>query len=77
MKKNETFKWALFVLLMIWGFVSFLLLAGDADPVHRVDLFTWAAMKLAAAVSLIACYRTVRGCYRRRLLPDIVYTVEE
>lgn len=70
-------KWVLFTLLMLWGFISIALLSGDEDPIRHIALFEWFAMKFTAAISFVACYKVMRYCFRRGLLPDIVYTVKE
>lgn len=69
--KNKLIKWTLLSVLSIWGCVSFMLLAGDENPLEPMTLSRFFLIKLCAAASLYLCYSTGKWLYKSGYLPDI------
>lgn len=58
MKQNsKIIQWLVFSLLWIWGFVSFIFLAGEEDPMNPLSFEKFFLIKGAAGLSLYLCYR--------------------
>lgn len=62
-------KWFRMQGLIIWGVLSFIVVAGDkADDVTTIQFL---AVKAAGMLSLSLCYVTIRRLHRKGLLPEI------
>lgn len=67
-----TFKqWAILSAVCFVGLFAFMMLAGDENPEQPLSLTYFIIIKVAALTVLIICYRVLRWCNRKGLLPDI------
>ena len=58
-------------LLLVWGFISFIILAGEDIPGQPMSDLKFYGSKLIAMASLWLCYRTGRWLNKKGLLPEI------
>lgn len=67
-----TFKqWAILSAVCLVGIFALMILVGDEDPEHPQSLTYFVIVKAVALAVLIICYRVLRWCNRKGLLPDI------
>lgn len=64
-------KWVYMTALCLWGFASFLFLAGDEDPYNPMPMGKFFLIKGVALLSFLAYCYVVRLMHRRGLLPDV------
>lgn len=77
MKNNKIKQNLLMYLLLIWGFISFLILAGEDTPGQPMSDLQFYGSKLGAMASLWLCYRTGQWLNKKGLLPEIKEEEEE
>lgn len=75
MEKNKTqrskaVQWAAICLLGIWGFLSFIVLAGEEDPRDPMPLGEFFLIKAGAMASLLICFYVGKRLHRARYLPE-------
>lgn len=58
-------------LLFVWGFISFLILAGEDIPGQPMSDLKFYGSKLIAMASLWLCFRTGQWLNKKGLLPEI------
>ena len=68
---SKATKWALLSTLCIWGFISFMMLAGEENPLEPMSLNRFILIKLCAAISAYLCYLAGKWLYKSGYLPDI------
>ena len=72
MKQYSKFiQWLVFTLLGIWGFFSFIILAGEEDPMNPLSIEKFFLMKGAAGLSLYLCYRLGSWLNSKGLIPEM------
>ena len=65
-------QWVILTLLMLWGFASFLVLAGeDAPGEPPTPLREFLLIKAGALASFGLCFLVGRWLNRKGLLPDV------
>lgn len=69
--KSKIIQWLVFSLLGIWGFISFIILAGDEDPINPLSLEKFFLIKGAAGLSLYLCVRIGSCLNSKGLIPEI------
>ena len=57
--------------LMLWGLISFMVLAGDENPMNPMPWGEFFLIKTAALVSLALCVLTGKALNKKGLLPDV------
>lgn len=75
MEKNKTqrskaVRWATLWVLGIWGFISFIVLAGEEDPNNPLSLGEFFFMKVGAMASLLICFYVGKRLHRAGYLPE-------
>lgn len=70
MKRTEITKWILMSFLFVWGFISFIFLAGEENPAHPLTFGQFVAMKAGALLSLYLCFLCGRWFSKKGLLPE-------
>lgn len=75
MEKNDTkrlriIQWAALWILGIWGFLSFIVLAGEEDPANPMPFGRFFLIKASAMLSLVLCYYVGKWLHRAGYLPD-------
>lgn len=72
MKQHSKFtQWLVFSLLGLWGFFSFIILAGEEDPVNPLSLEKFFLIKGAAGLSLYLCIRLGSWLNSNGLIPEM------
>lgn len=71
MKRMKTIKYTNLGLLFIWGFVSFLFIAGDEHYSDPQPLVKFIFVKGCALLSLGLCFLTGNRLGRKGQLPDV------
>lgn len=72
MKQHSKFtQWLVFSLLGIWGFVSFIFLAGEEDPMNPLSVEKFFLIKGAAGLSLYLCVRLGSWLNSKGLIPEM------
>ncbi len=72
MKQHSKFtQWIVFSLLGIWGFVSFIFLAGEEDPMNPLSFEKFFFIKGAAGLSLYLCVRLGSWLNSKGLIPEM------
>ena len=72
MKQHSKFtQWLVFSLLGRWGFFSFIILAGEEDPVNPLSLEKFFLIKGAAGLSLYLCIRLGSWLNSNGLIPEM------
>ena len=70
--KATTKQWAVMTLLTLWGFASFIVLAGeDAPDATPTPLGKFLLIKGIALVSLALCFLAGKYFDKKGLLPDV------
>ena len=70
-QKSKIIQWLVFSLLGIWGFVSFIFLAGEEDPMNPLSLEKFFLIKGAAGLSLYLCGRLGSWLNSKGLIPEM------
>lgn len=75
MEKNKTqrrkaVQWAAIWFLGVWGFLSFIVLAGEEDPNNPMSLGEFCLMKAGAMASLLICFYIGKRLHRAGYLPE-------
>ena len=70
-QKSKIIQWLVFSLLGIWGFVSFIFLAGEEDPMNPLSFEKFFLIKGAAGLSLYLCVRHGSWLNSKRLIPEM------
>lgn len=68
---SEAAKWAMLSIIGIWGFISFIMLAGEENPLEPMSLSRFILIKLCASISLYLCYLTGKWLSKAGYLPDM------
>lgn len=72
MKQHSKFtQWLVFSLLGLWGSFSFIILAGDEDPMNPLSIEKFFLIKGAAGLSLYLCVRIGSCLNSKGLIPEI------
>lgn len=72
MKQHSKFiQWLVFSLLGIWGFISFIILAGEEDPMKPLSFEKFVLVKSAAGLSLYLCVRLGSWLNSKGLIPEM------
>lgn len=72
MKQHSKFtQWLVFSLLGIWGFFSFIILAGEEDPMNPLSFEKFFLIKGAAGLSLYLCVRLGSWLNSKGLIPEM------
>lgn len=72
MKQHSKFiQWLVFTLLGIWGFFSFIILAGEEDPMNPLSIEKFFLIKGTAGLSLYLCYRLGSWLNSKGLIPEM------
>ena len=72
MKQHSKFiQWLVFTLLGIWGFFSFIILAGEEDPMNPLSIEKFFLIKGAAGLSLYLCVRLGSWFNSKGLIPEM------
>ena len=69
--KTKTFKWSVMTVLMLWGFISFIVVAGDEDPENPMPLIQFFVVKMIGMLSLAACFMTGKLLDKKGWLPEM------
>lgn len=82
MEKNKTQKskavqWTAMWVLALWGFASFIVLAGEEDPRNPMSLGEFFLIKCVAMASLLLCLYVGKRLYRAGYLPEVSDEDEE
>lgn len=72
--KTKVIQWSIQTLLVIWGFASFLILAGEDAPGHPMSDETFFGTKAAGAASLAICLAVGGYLDRNGYLPKSKHT---
>ncbi len=64
-------QWVVTGILAVWGTFSFLILAGEEDPLNPMPLGQFFLLKSGAMLSLYLCYLTGKWLYSKGLIPEI------
>lgn len=75
--KKKIIQWAVYSIIGAWGFLSFLLLAGESNPSEPMSNTRFIAIKAAAMASLYICYRVGKYCDLRGLFPEFKLPEDE
>ena len=70
-QKSKIIQWIVFSLLGIWGFISFIILAGEEDPMNPLSIEKFFLIKGAAGISLYICFRIGSWLNSKGLIPDV------
>ena len=70
-QKSKIIQWIVFSLLGIWGFISFIILAGEEDPMNHLSIEKFFLIKGAAGLSLYLCYRLGSWLNSKGLIPEM------
>lgn len=72
MKQHSKFtQWLVFSLLGLWGFFSFIILAGEEDPMNPLSIEKFFLIKGAAGLSLYLCVRLGSWLNSKGLIPEM------
>lgn len=71
MKHSKFTQWLVLSLLVIWGFVSFIFLAGEEDPMHPLSFEKFFIIKCLAGLSLYICVRFGAWLESKGLIPEM------
>lgn len=72
MKQHSKFtQWLVFSLLGLWGFFSFIILAGEEDPMNPLSIEKFFLIKGTAGLSLYLCYRLGSWLNSKGLIPEM------
>lgn len=72
MKANKIIQWIILSLLMTWGLLSFMVLAGDEDPTRpAMSLTKFFALKAGSALSLYLCYVLAKWLNKKGFIPEV------
>lgn len=72
MKQHSKFtQWLVFSLLVLWGFFSFIILAGEEDPMNPLSIEKFFLIKGAAGLSLYLCVRLGSWLNSKGLIPEM------
>lgn len=72
MKKRPS-RWVQHLILSViglWGFISFIILAGEEDPLDPMPLGRFCLIKSLGLISLFLCFLTGKWADKKGLLPD-------
>ena len=70
-QKSKIIQWLVLSLLGIWGFVSFIFLAGEEDPMNPLSFEKFFFIKGAAGLSLYLCVRLGSWLNSKGLIPEM------
>ncbi len=75
MKRTITLKqvgqWSLLTILIIWGMLAFIVLAGEDNPEMPMSLTQFILLKAGALVNISAVGIIAKRCNKRGWLPDL------
>lgn len=69
-KRGKAVQWAAVWMLGIWGFLSFIVLAGEEDPRDPMPLGEFFLIKAGAMASLLLCFYVGKRLHRAGYLPE-------
>ena len=69
-KKNDIAKWAILVLLLTWGTISFIVVMGEESSDNPMGFGLFMTYKFFAICSLILCVKTTAYLHKIGWLPD-------
>lgn len=67
---KRVIQWSLMTALCLWGFFSFLMLAGEEAPDSPYTFGQFMLIKSAAIVNLVGCCMSGKWLHKRGLLPS-------
>jgi hypothetical protein len=70
MKKTKTVKWLIFSIIGTWGLFSFLIIAGEDNPMHPLPFAQFVLIKLAAMLSLAVCVLVGKKLDKSGYMPE-------
>lgn len=56
--------------IALWGFISFIIIAGEEDPLDPMPLGRFCLIKSLGLASLVLCFLTGKWADKKGLLPD-------
>lgn len=68
---SKIIQWIVFSLLGIWGFISFIILAGEENPINPLSFEKFFLIKGAAGLSLYLCVRLGSWLNSKGLMPEM------
>ena len=68
-KVNRAAQWTTMLLLCVWGFISFIFIAGEENPDNPISLCDFIIIKTIAMTSLLLCCYVGKKMYRAGRLP--------
>ena len=69
-QRSKAVKWAALWILGIWGFLSFIVLAGEEDPRDPMPFGEFFLIKAVAMASLLICLYVGKRLHRAGYLPE-------
>lgn len=69
-KSGGIIKWLMFYSLALWGFISFLFLAGEKAPDCDMTFGQFCLLKFTAMASLLLCCLVGKILHRAGMLPE-------
>lgn len=69
-QRSKAVKWAVLWILGIWGFLSFIVLAGEEDPNNPMPFSEFLIIKAGAMASFLLCFYVGKRLHRAGYLPD-------
>lgn len=69
-KRGKAVQWTAVWFLGIWGFLSFIVLAGEEDPRDPMTLGEFFLIKVAAMASLLLCCYVGKRLHKAGYLPE-------
>ena len=69
-QRNKAVQWTAMWFLALWGFMSFLVLAGEDDPYDPMPFRRFCLLKGVAMASLLLCMYVGKKLHKAGYLPD-------
>lgn len=69
-QRSKAVKRAVLLILGIWGFLSFIVLAGEEDPRDPMPFGEFFLIKAVAMASLLICFYVGKRLHRTGYLPE-------
>lgn len=69
-QRSKAVKWSAMWLLALWGFASFIVLAGEEDPRDLMPFGEFFLIKAVAMASLLICFYVGKRLNRAGYLPE-------
>lgn len=71
MRKKKIIQWSIMTALCVWGFIAFMILAGEESPTSNLTLGQFLFIKIGALGHLALCIIIGKWLNKKGLLPEM------